>query len=93
MLPKLLELEVPQKVGKNYEKFGIILLNDKDGTIVAVIENDANFQSEKIVRKILKNWIQGMGKEVTWKSLIRVLNTCEIFNLAKRIQASLVYNH
>ena len=39
-LPKLLDFNIPEKVGSNCYNFGIFLLNDEDGCLLDVIEND-----------------------------------------------------
>ena len=53
-LPDLLKLDIPQVVGVNYEKFGVLLLDDKTGSQVDIIVNDAHEKTEKIITKILK---------------------------------------
>ena len=58
-LPKLLQFKVPQKVGTNYLNFGIFLLNDKDGSQIQVIDNDCNGRCDRIMCKILSDWLQG----------------------------------
>ena len=85
-LPKLLQFKVPQKVGTNCLKFGIFLLNDEDGSQIQIIDNDCNGKSERIMCKILSDWLQGKGKPVTWKELIETLRDCDLNELADTIQ-------
>ena len=85
-LPKLLQFKVPQKVGTRYSDFGIFLLNDEDGSIIQTIEADCQRQCHSIVRKILTNWLRGVGKPVTWKELIETLRDCDLNELADTIQ-------
>ena len=84
-LPKLLQFNVPTKVVSKYYEFGILLLNDEDGCLLDVMENDCLGKCERIVRKILSTWIQGRGKPVTWNALIETLRSCDLNDLADKI--------
>ena len=61
------------------------MLNDEDGCLLDVIENDCLQKCERIIRKILSKWIQGRGKPVTWSALIEVLRRCNLNELADHI--------
>ena len=68
-LPKLLKFKnIPEKVGSNYYSFGVFLLNDEDGYLLDVIENDCLQKCECIIRKIFSTWIQGSDMECTNRS-------------------------
>ena len=84
-LPKLLLLNLPEKVGVYYREFGTILLNDKDGSKVDVLEHDFK-KSNRITLKILQEWVLGKGLLVTWKALIQTLRDCNLNALADQIQ-------
>ena len=84
-LPKLLQFNVPTKIVSKYYEFGILLLNDEDGCLLDVMENDCLGKCERIVRKILSTWIQGRGKPVTWNALIETLRSCDLNDLADKI--------
>ena len=84
-MPKLLQFNVPTKVVSKYYEFGILLLNDEDGCLLDVMENDCLGKCERIVRKILSTWIQGRGKPVTWNALIETLRSCDLNDLADKI--------
>ena len=88
-LPKLLQFKLPQKVGICYSDFGIILLNDEDGSLVETMETDCSRQCQSIVRKILMCWLRGGGKPVTWKSLIETLQSCNLNELADQIHTKM----
>ena len=88
-MPKLLQFNVPTKVGSKYYNFGVILLNDEDGCLLDVIENDCLGKCEHIVRKILFTWIQGTGKPVTWNALIETLRHCNLNKLADQIHTKM----
>ena len=85
-LPKLYELEVPEKVGAQYEVFGMILLNDDDGSLIEAMEVDCQGKCERIVRKTLTQWIRGRGKPVTWTTLIETLQRCKLHAFADHIR-------
>ena len=85
-LPKLYELEVPEKAGAQYEVFGMILLNDDDGSLIEAIEVDCQGKCERIVRKTLTQWIRGRGKPVTWTTLIETLQRCKLNAFADHIR-------
>ena len=84
-LPLLYDLKVVEKVGTQYGKFGTILLNDEDGSVLEVIENDCLGKCERIIRKILGCWIKGRGRQVTWKVLIDTLRLCDLNELADNV--------
>ena len=84
----IIRLRIPQKVGANYFPFGIILLNDRTGSLVNAIEHDCNRQSGPIVQKILQEWLEGKGVPVTWDSLVKTLRDIDLSSLADQIQAS-----
>ena len=86
-LPGLVRLKVPQQVGANYSMFGICLLNDITGSRVGVIENDCQRMSEKIILRILQEWLEGKGLPLTWESLIKTLRDTGFSNLADEIEA------
>ena len=86
-LPKLLKLKVPQKVGGSFTQFGILLLDDEDGTVVDALEDECRGRSERIVRKILTEWINGRGRPVTWRTLTDTLRECDMNSLAANIHS------
>ena len=63
-LPKLLDLEVVEKIGTEYKKFGTFLLKDDIGVLVDAIERDFG-KTHRITRKILQEWLAGKGGPVT----------------------------
>ena len=50
------------------------------------LESECQGKPEKIVVKILKDWLNKKGVPVTWKSLIEVLRHIEHSVLAKQIE-------
>ena len=85
-LPDLLQLDILQVVDFNYEMFGVLLLEDKIGYRIGVIVDECRGNPQRIIRSILKEWLKGKGKPVTWQALIDTLRTCKHSDLADRIQ-------
>ena len=92
-MPELLRLRVPQQVGANYSTFGIFLLNDMTGGRVDIIEDECRGKPERIVLKILQEWLEGKGLPVTWESLIQTLSDMGHSDLADQIQATKLSPH
>ena len=84
-LPELFCLRVPQHVGANFFMFGVILLSDKTGSRVNVIEDECRGKPERIVQRILQEWLEGKGLPVTWESLIQTLRDTGLSTLADKI--------
>ena len=94
-LPELLRLRIPQKIGPNYVDFGIFLLQDYNGSAIRSIEEDSHRRPERVILRILQNWLEGKGQPVTWRSLIEVLRECGLnilaFEIEKTIKGILYY--
>ena len=56
--PQLMRLKIPEKVGRNYRKFGTLLLNDDIGSLVDIAEKSCHYQPDDIVTSILRKWLQ-----------------------------------
>ena len=87
-LLELLRLDLPQRVGDNYANFGIFLLEDRTGSRVDAIEDDCLGKSDRIMRKILQEWVGGRGAALTWDTLVKTLRDCKRNMLADHIQAT-----
>ena len=88
-LPELLDLEIPLRVGDQYELFGTFLLNDKTGDKMAVIKNDCRGEAQKITFNILRDWVRGCGISVSWESLHETLRKCKLSMFADEIETTL----
>ena len=86
-LPKLLGLKLPQKVGIHYTQFGILLLNDEDGSLVYALEDECNGKPERIVCKTLATWVRGRGRALTWNELADTLRECDLASTADHVLA------
>ena len=87
-LPKLLLLDIPLKVGVKFFPFGVLLLNDEDGAVVEALEDECNGKRERIVRKILAEWVRGRGRALSWKTLSDTLRECSLSSLADDIDST-----
>ena len=85
-LPKLLDLEVIENIGTDYEKFGTFLLKDDKGVLVDAIKHDCLGKTHGITKKILQEWLAGKGEPVTWACLVETLHRCKLNTLADEIQ-------
>ena len=87
-LPSLLRLRIPERVGLSYEKFGIILLDDRKGQLVQNIENTCKRQLDSIVINILRSWLTREPTPVTWENLIQTLRMSNLHTLADNVERS-----
>ena len=79
-------INIPQEIGSNYYQFGLLLLDDPNGTRVRNIERDYR-EIEQINTEILREWVTGRGKKpVTWETLTEVLRDIELGTLASEIE-------
>ena len=97
-LPKLLNfpsksgnISIPQQVGAQYFTFGVVLLNDKTGAEVNAIATQYRGNAQQINFEILRLWIGGKGKPLSWDALIDVLKAIGLNTLAGDIQDSLLH--
>jgi len=82
-------ISIPQQVGAKYFMFGVVLLNDKAGAEVNAIAKQYRDDAEQINFEILRLWIGGKGKPLSWDALIDVLKAIGLNTLAGNIQDSL----
>ena len=82
-------LDITQKVGTKYTAFGLLLLNDEDGSVVTAIISQHQLNVTNIVLEILMRWVRGEGKEPTWRTLITTLSNSGLHELATCIDESL----
>ena len=81
-------INIPQEIGTNYNRFGMFLLDDPNGTRVNNIERKHREDAERINTEILREWATGREKKpVTWETLTKVLHDIELNALASEIEA------
>ena len=80
-------INIASRIGKDYWKFGLFLLDDDDGHIVdAITYNYHHDGIEMMTLKIVQKWIEGAGrKPVTWSTLVQVLYDIQLNQLAGEI--------
>ena len=89
-LPDLLCLDIPTRVGANYDKFGILLLNDIKGNRVRAFTKQHQQDAEDVMLRILGDWLEGKGlKPVSWETLVTTLRDTGLSALADEIQQKL----
>ena len=77
------------EIQNDYEKFGIQLLHDSNGNIVAGIETKKRGDPGYITVEILRLWLQGKGKKpVTWQTLVECLEDTKLHVAADYIKAT-----
>lgn len=81
--------QLPIHIGEHWRTFGVLLLNDETGSVVDGIELVCRRKIEDIVKKILDEWMDGNGGDVTWKILLKTLRDCELNVLADKIEGNI----
>ena len=69
--------------------FGVLLLNDKTAAEVTAIVKEHRENIADINLEILRLWIEGKGKPLSWNTLINVLEDIGLGTLASDIQDGL----
>ena len=78
-------INIIEETAHAYREIGTILLNDRSGRRVGVIENDERGRSERIMREIYKQWI-AEDKHHSWTKLTECLRVCKLEALASTIE-------
>ena len=75
-----------EEIGAHYSKLGPLLLNDDTGAVTSAITNQHQNNAVAINHEILKQWLQGQGKQpVTWSTLLGVLDNVGLSDLAQMV--------
>ena len=82
-------INIAEQIGTNYFLFGVLLLNDKTGVEINAIATKHREDAEQINLQILRLWIGGKGKPLSWDTLINVLKAIGLNTLAGDIQDSI----
>ena len=81
-------INIIEKIGTDYNTFGVLLLEDETGSKVNAIESHYKEDPERINQEIFRRWLSGEGKRpVTWKTLTEVLHDSRLSYIAKEIEA------
>ena len=57
----------------SYRRFAGYILKDSDGKIVEELEKKHKDNAGEIVYDVLRRWVNGEGRDCTWKILISAL--------------------
>ena len=80
-------INIAEKISTKYHDFGLLLLDDPNGTRVRNMELKYNQDAERINKEILQEWATGSGKKpVSWETLTEVLRDIELRTLAIEIE-------
>ena len=83
-------INLREKVGSRFRDLGLVLLEDRDGSLVEQIVSDCHHVASDIVGDILGRWVRGRGQQpVTWRTLVKVLYAIFLPQLAACIELSL----
>ena len=82
-------MNLAEKIGVSYYKFGVQLLDDDDGDKIAAIEKELGKSALDINRQVFRLWQKGKGRQpVTWATLVAVLQDIGLARLAQDIAAA-----
>ena len=78
-MPGLFRLDIHQQVSAHYRyyTFGVLLLNDETGNRVNIIEDECHGKPERVVLRILQEWMEGKGLPVNHSSRHSVTQTSQ----------------
>ena len=79
-------INIPERIGINYFMFGVLLLNDETGAEVTAIITAHRENAAQINLEILRRWIGGKGRPLSWDMLVSVLEDIGLGNLAGDIK-------
>ena len=78
-------INIIEESAATYHKIGTILLQDRHGRRVEIIEIDERWKSANIMREIYKQWIAD-DQHYSWATLTDCLRQCHLKTLAYRIE-------
>jgi len=96
-LPELLKftctdgrvVSIPEEIAAKYVRFGIFLLEDRNGSRVKIMAHKYLNNPVQINTEILQEWLTGRGKQpVTWATIVEALHSIKLSTLAGDISTS-----
>ena len=78
-------INIIQESANSYRCIGTILLNDRYGTRVDVIESDMREKGEKIITEVYKEWMKE-DPGYSWMTLTECFRACNLNRLAHDIE-------
>jgi hypothetical protein len=95
-LPELLRfpthaghLNLTVQVGDKYKVFGVLLLKDKLGSIMAGLEATHNCRVQPITHDVFTNWLGAENSPVTWEHFLDTLRDAGLERLATLVESGL----
>jgi hypothetical protein len=86
-------VNLAEKIGTDYMKFGIFLLEDDDGDRTNAIVKELHERAENINIEVFRQWIKGKGlKPVNWTTVVQVLQDIGLGMLAEDVKKTKCYN-
>ena len=82
-LPQLLRLNLPFVVGENVYNLGFHLLGNHDFMMNRMED------SKKFTFLILREWLAGKGRDVTWEVLIEALRQSRFIEISRKVEIAL----
>ena len=81
------KVNLAERIGVGYYEFGVLLLEDGNGDLIAAIEKEQGKSASDINRQVFRLWLKGKGRQpVTWATLVAVLHDIGLVKLAKDIE-------
>ena len=78
------------EIQNDYQYFGTVLLEDKNGNIVTGIERAKRGDPVDVTVEIVRQWLQGKGrKPVTWQTFVECLRESHLHVAAEDIEKAL----
>ena len=80
-------MNLAEKIGTHYFNFGILLLEDNDGTITNNLKREHQERAQDINQQVFCLWLKGRGRKPTsWATLATVLQELGLNRLAREIE-------
>ena len=68
------KVNIVEQIGADYSRFGIFLLEDKNGAVVKALEKEHRGNAQEINTDIFRRWFEGKGmRPVAWSTLVKCL--------------------
>ena len=83
-------IDITKRIGVNWRRVGITLLNDTSGEVVSAIHQQCFGNVDDINLEVMKRWINGEGVgDRSWQRLLHVLRCHDCIALAEEIERCL----
>lgn len=82
-------INIAEQIGKDYHKFGTLLLADECGAVIDSLQHGCRKDPFEINHQVLTKWVSG-GMDRSWRKLIIVLEKCGLTLLVGKIRRGLL---